>query len=180
MNVNELTAKPIEATKDKKKSQDSVLSWVKFILLIIGLFLVFRYAIGITVISGNSMAPTLGNKDIIVMNNMFFTPDRDDIVQFRDIHGFDAIKRIIALPNDTVEIVEGSVYVNGDKVKEAYSTGFPNDMEVVKVTENSYFVMGDNRTPGESLDSRNSEFGFLPKERIKGKLVFSLYPLGFK
>ncbi|WP_339251588.1 signal peptidase I [Sporosarcina sp. FSL W8-0480] len=180
MNVNELTAKTVEATKEKKKSDDSVLSWVKFILLIIGLFLVFRFAIGITVISGNSMAPTLGNKDVIVTNNLLFTPDIDDIVQFRDVHGFDAIKRIIALPNDTVEIVDGVVYVNGDKVKEVYSIGFPNDMDLVTVAENSYFVIGDNRTPGESLDSRNSEFGFLPKERIKGKLLFSLFPLGFK
>lgn len=179
MNLAQTDAK-VEREKVQKNSRDSIVSWVKFVLFIAALFFVFRYAIGITVISGNSMDPTIQNKDIIVTTNLFYTPEKNDVIRFQDVNGFDVIKRIIALPNDTVEIIEGVVYVNGAMVKEDYAMGIPNDMELIKVTDNSYFVVGDNRTPGESLDSRNSEFGLIPKERIKGEMLFSLYPLRFK
>ncbi|MCM3744057.1 signal peptidase I [Sporosarcina luteola] len=170
----------MENTNDRGSSRDAFLSWLKFALLMLALFLVFRYVIGITVISGNSMNPTIQNKDVIVTTNIFYNPQINDVVQFSDVHGFDVIKRIIAMPNDTVEINAGVIYVNGDQVDNSYAIGIPNDMERIMVTENSYFVVGDNRTPGESLDSRSKDFGLVSKERIKGKVAFSLYPLSFK
>jgi len=126
-------------------------------------------------ISGNSMAPTIQNNDVIATSNLFYTLERNDIILFRDKNGFDVIKRIIAVPGDTVEIIGGAVLVNSEVVNEEFATGIPNDMALTTVVEDSYFVMGDNRTPGESLDARCSEVGLIPKERIKGEVFISLY-----
>lgn len=179
MNMIEMDTVTGEKVKEKSESSDSILSWVRFLLFIAALFLLFRFAIGITVVSGHSMAPTIEDRAIIVTTNLFYTPEKNDIIQFKDVNGFDVIKRIIAMPNDTVEIIDGVMFVNGEAVKEDYAMGVPYDMELVTVTEDSFFVVGDNRTPGESLDSRNQEFGFIPIERVKGEMLFSLFPLQF-
>ena len=61
-------------------------------------------------------------------------------------------------------------------IQEEYKTGVSQDMSKVVVDENSYFVLGDNRSPGESLDSRNESVGTIAKADIKGRYLFKLYP----
>ncbi|MDQ0269151.1 signal peptidase I [Cytobacillus purgationiresistens] len=155
-------------------------SWFGFILSMIVLFLFFRFAISVTIVSGNSMNPTIENNDILISNQLYFNLNNGDIIVFHDPHGYDVIKRIIASPNDTVEIKDGNVLVNDTPLEENYITGTANDMEKITVLENSYFVIGDNRTPGESLDSRSQEVGLITKEAIKGEIMFSLYPMNVK
>lgn len=179
MHMIELETKTTDTTNERGTSRESVLSWLKFLLFIAAIFFIFRFAIGITVISGNSMAPTIQNRTIIMTSNLLYSPEQNDIIQFEDVNGFDVIKRIIAMPNDTVEINNGHLYVNGQILEEDYAMGVPDDMTLVTVPEGAYFVVGDNRTPGESLDSRNVEFGFIPKERMKGEMLFSLFPFEF-
>jgi|SRR5690625_286535 len=162
--------------KANKEKINSVISWLVFALILVTLFLVFRYVITITIISGKSMSPTLHDSDVILTNNLFFTPEKNDIILYRDANGFDVIKRIIAMPNDEVEIKDGIVIVNGEPLEEDYINGESNDMPQVTVAEDTYFVMGDNRTPGASLDSRNSDIGPIAKEKVKGKLLVRLYP----
>jgi signal peptidase I len=169
-------AAPAQKEKDTNKVLTSILSWVKFVLIVAAIVFIVRSVVGITVISGNSMASTIQNNDVIVTSNLFYELERNDIILFRDKNGFDVIKRIIAVPNDTVEIIGGSVLVNGEAVHEEFAMGIPNDMALTTVVENSYFVMGDNRTPGESLDSRSSDVGLIPKEKVKGEVFMSLYP----
>ncbi|GGA79292.1 signal peptidase I [Ornithinibacillus halotolerans] len=166
----------VTKNKEKETEKTSWVSWGLYIVIIAAVFLIFRYVIGITIISGNSMANTMEHNDVILSSNLFYQPERNDIIIFRDEHGFDVIKRIIALPNETVEITNGVVLVNGKAIEEEYSIGVPNDMEKVVVSENSYFVMGDNRTPGESLDSRSEEIGTIPENRIQGEAILSLWP----
>lgn len=93
------------------------------------------------------------------------------------------IKRVIGLPGDYVEIKDGSVYINGEKLKEDYlKAGVVTDMiqggrdvsyfNNFTVPENCVFAMGDNR-PG-STDCRS--FGCIPLEKIEGKVLFRFWP----
>ncbi|WP_373894290.1 S24/S26 family peptidase [Virgibacillus sp. CBA3643] len=52
----------------------------------------FRYALGMLVTSGNSMSPTIEDRDIIISSNIFFSPERNDIILFQDENGFDVVK----------------------------------------------------------------------------------------
>ena len=94
------------------------------------------------------------------------------------------IKRVIALPGEYVEIKEGSVYINGEKLEENYlQDGVITDMmngskdqnyfTDFSVPENCVFAMGDNRTG--STDCR--AFGCIPLEKIEGKVLFRFWPL---
>lgn len=168
----------VQETENRKseKKKSGAGSWIGFILLMLLVFFIFRYALGIIVISGNSMSPTIENRDIIISSNIFYSPERNDIILFRDENGFDVVKRIIALPNQTIEISDGTVFVDGDPIDESFVTGTPNDMEETVVDEDAYFVMGDNRTPGESLDSRSHDIGSIAEERIKGEFLISVFP----
>jgi signal peptidase I len=88
------------------------------------------------------------------------------------------IKRVIALPGEHVEIKEGSVFINGKKLKEEYlADGIVTDMERgyynnFMVPENTVFALGDNRT--QSTDCR--VFGCVPLEKIESKLLFRFWP----
>lgn len=94
-----------------------------------------------------------------------------------DIGKLSYIKRVIALPGETVEISGGNVYINGELLEEEYLS---DDVETVSntfyyftVPEGHVFLMGDNRT--KSADSR--DFGCVPFEKIEGKASFRFWPL---
>src|SRR5690625_1340738 len=141
--------------KANKEKINSVISWLVFALILVTLFLVFRYVITITIISGKSMSPTLHDSDVILTNNLFFTPEKNDIILYRDANGFDVIKRIIAIPNDEEEIKDGIVIVNGEALEEDYINGESNDMPQLTVTKDTFVQLGDNRTPESIVDSIN-------------------------
>nr|WP_307815963.1 signal peptidase I [Thermobrachium celere] len=84
------------------------------------------------------------------------------------------IKRIIGLPNEVVEIKDGSVYINGNKLKEDYlEPGTYTDVDMkITVPEDCVFVLGDNREVSE--DSRY--IGPIPIKNLKGHAVFRIYP----
>jgi signal peptidase I len=87
--------------------------------------------------------------------------------------GGDYIKRVIALPGDTVEIKSGVVYVNDEPLEEDYIISRPRyTMEKTEVAPGQYFVLGDNRA-----NSNDSHTGWLvPRENIVGKAWFYLWP----
>lgn len=172
-----LEVKPRKTDQSIGKRKE-LMGWIRFVLLIIAVFVLVRYGFSITLVSGNSMNPTIENGNIVLTNNILYEPERNDIIVFHDAGGYDVVKRVIALPNETVEIIRGSVFVNDVPIEEAFTAGLPNDMPKVVVGQDSYFVMGDNRTPGESLDSRSSEIGPIMKERIKGEYLISIIPFG--
>lgn len=177
-NIQELGFGKTEVKK-KEKEKSGWVSWLVFIVLLLSVFLIFRYVVGITFINGHSMSPTLEDGDVILTSNLFYTPERNDIVIFRDEDGFDVIKRIIAMPGETIAIKDGIVLVNGEAVDSNFAAGIPNDMSKTVVEDGSYFLVGDNRVPGESLDSRNSDIGSISKGEIKAEVLLSLYPFGF-
>ena len=90
------------------------------------------------------------------------------------------VKRIIALPGQTVDLVDGKVYVDGKKLDEPYYDGTTSSIDPtveypITVEDNNVFVMGDNRN--HSKDSRSSELGQVPYEAILGKSQIRIWPL---
>lgn len=109
----------------------------------------------------------------------FSEPERGDIVIFRypDNEEKIYIKRVIGLPGETVEIIDGKVYIDGSEqpLQEDYVNGVPTgNYGPYVVPENSYFMLGDNR--GNSEDSRFWTNKFVKKEKILAKAVVRYYP----
>ena len=129
-------------------------------------------------ISGDSMSPTLEHNEIVVLlKTKEF--DRGDLIGFY-YQGKILLKRVIALPEDEVVIdSDGNVYVNQCLLEEPYVTEKvlgDCDLEFpYKVPGTGYFVLGDRRS--NSVDSRNSVVGAIPREDIIGRIFVRVWPL---
>lgn len=136
-------------------------------------------------VSGNSMLPTLQNGNYIVTEKVsykFRNPKRGEIIVLKDPkdQSEDFIKRVIALPGDTILIKNDTLYINGHILQENYlprgtptrSGAFITEGTPVKVGSDQYFVFGDNRE--HSSDSR--DWGPITKEEIVGRAFFRYYP----
>lgn len=108
-------------------------------------------------------------------------PKRGDVVIFKHSDTQDYIKRVIGFPGDKIEIRDGYVFVNGDKLDESnyldknvYTDGGRElaEGEVYTVPKDTYFVLGDNR--GASSDSRS--FGAIDQNTVKGRAVLVYWP----
>ena len=112
----------------------------------------------------------------------FSDPGRFDVIVFYP-HGRDSadyyIKRIIGLPGETVQIKGKDIYIDGEKLEENFGKdpitepGMAEDP--IKLGEDEFFVLGDNRTVSE--DSRYEEVGPVKRENIEGRAVLRIYPL---
>jgi len=130
-------------------------------------------------ITGDSMAETLNNDDIVVAWRSE-EPERGEMIAFTSENNKTLVKRVVAVGGDTVNIrTDGSVLVNGVLLDEPYLTGkafgecdieFPLD-----VPEGTVFVLGDNRD--ESVDSRSSVMGCVPVEQITGRMLMRVWPI---
>jgi signal peptidase I len=135
-------------------------------------------------IPSESMKPTLLVKDRVVVNKLsyhFHEVQRGDIVVFSrppaedDPRVHDLIKRVIALPGETVESRDGQIKIDGRALREPYLMAQFSTVNVERqiVPPNHYWVMGDNRT--NSKDSR--VFGSIPRSLIVGRAFVRLWPL---
>ncbi len=132
---------------------------------------------------GYSMEPSLQNGQQLLINKVvyyFHEPERGDVIILRPPSPYNPetkpfIKRIIALPGDTIEVKNGAVYVNGSKLDEPYIKEPPNyNLQQKKIPENEYFVLGDNRN--NTNDSHNG--WTVPRQNIIGKAWLSIWPPG--
>ena len=133
-----------------------------------------------------SMLPTIQLKDMVLANKLVYkvggTPRYKDIVVFRDPTGqySQLIKRVIATGGQTVDLINGAVYVDGKKLDEPYVHGkqslamSPQYTYPLTVPADSIWVMGDNRT--NSADSR--VFGPVPISSVYGRAWWTYWPLG--
>jgi signal peptidase I len=175
----------METTIEKDKNEtgtlvkrDGLKEWIKFLAGLIGIYLFVSNSIGITRVSGHSMDPTLRDGSFLFVNKLsalISKPDFGDVVIVQE-SGYQIVKRVIGIPGDTVAIQEGVLLVNNVPIPEVYALGTSNDMAPVTVGEGKMFIIGDNRTPGESLDSRDPSMGPISDELIEGYAVVSIFP----
>lgn len=120
-----------------------------------------------TSVSGESMSPTLKDGQFALVNRLDKKIEKNDIISLNDpASSFPFVKRVIGTPGDTVQVINGEVYVNGEKRKENYEKVLNAGKlsEEITLKENEYIVLGDNRN--NSKDS--TEFGIVKFENIIG------------
>lgn len=154
-----------------KKEVISFLPYVGIIILVL-LFKHFLYTP--IVVHGESMMPTLHDKDIMILDKI--SPrisgyKRFDIVVVK-IPGETLIKRIVGLPGEKIEYKDGKLYINDKVVKDKYNNDNTEDFFSITLDKNQYFVLGDNR--GNSVDSRI--VGPINKNKILGRAKLTLFP----
>jgi len=158
---------------------------LEIVFLALALYLVIQYAVQTVHVLGSSMYATLSNNDLLVASKISYKlhpPQRGDIVIFKppdpDVRDF--IKRVIAVPGDRLRIDHGTVYINGEILREpylpekwTYSNSWPATGQDYVLPPDHYFVMGDNRN--HSSDSR--VFGPIDASSILGKAEIRIWPL---
>lgn len=163
-----------------------ILDWGKSIMIALVIVLILNHFVfNLSTVEGQSMEPTLQEKEWLFINRavyIFGHPQRGDIVILKDPHKYRGrnvylVKRVVGIPGDEVEVRAGRLYVNGEEVEEPYVNGEiqDQDMPPMLVGEGEYFVLGDNRHRGASMDSRF--FGTVSEQLIKGRADFVLWPL---
>jgi signal peptidase I len=197
------THDPIEA----KTSRTWVRELVETGLLALLVFLSVRASFQNFKVDGSSMSPTLSDGQFLIVNKLVYSevdveklskyvplvsagddptrhvfhgPERGDIIVLRDpaTPEQDLIKRVIGLPGEKIEVFEGAVYINDQRLEEPYieaewgRTG--DNYPAVIVPADSYFVMGDNRD--NSKDSRSSQIGFIAEDLIIGRAELTYLP----
>lgn len=174
----------MEQQKKKRGPVREVFGWLVYLALLAGAaFLIIRFVGERTVVSGDSMNPTLQDGDNLIVDKIsyrFTDPKRFDIIVFPFQYQEDTyyIKRIIGLPGETVQIFDGVIYINGKALEEGYGSepirnpGLAS--EAVTLGEEEYFVLGDNRN--NSADSREPSIGNILKEDITGRAVARIWP----
>jgi signal peptidase I len=160
---------------------EEVKDWIVSIVIAVVLAFFIRYFIvELYLVDGPSMRPTLQNAERLVVNKFIYrfrSPERGEILVFRYPRdpSRDFIKRVIAIPGDTIEIKDGRVFVNQQLMNEPYILSKTRgDYPLSTVPEGHIFVMGDNRNNSE--DSRFADVGFVPYDLIKGKAVLVFWP----
>ncbi len=169
---------------DSDAVKSEIFEWVKNITFtLVSIVLIFIFVIRVVGVDGESMEPTLHDRDRLITTNLFFEPKYGDVVVLAKdsfLDGKMIVKRIIATEGQTVDIdfEEGTVYVDGEALDEPYTADLTHrqlDMEFpITVPKDSVFVMGDNRN--HSSDSRDSRLGAVNKAYILGKVIFRVYP----
>ena len=176
----------LKNTEKKSKSLLQIIwSWLFFLILLLAVIIGMVSVLGRQrTVSGSSMYPALADGDHILVDTFtyrFFDPARFDVVIFPFQYQTDVnyIKRIIALPGETIQILDGKILINGRELKENY--GFtPTDQPglasaPITLGNDEYFVMGDNRS--ETSDSREPSIGNLKRSQIFGKVLLRIWPM---
>ena len=171
----------------KKKLNSKLIKDIFEVLVgsVVAVFLAFViiFSVGMrTSVIGDSMEPTLYNAQEILISRFAYklsSPKRGDVIVFlpngnQNTHLY--VKRVIGLPGETVQILNGSVYIDGSLLEEdeQYDRMSDSGIAVNEITlaNDEYFVLGDNRNSSE--DSRSGNIGPVKKNTIIGKAWFHM------
>lgn len=174
-----------QKTQAQKKTKSVIYEWAETIVIagVLAAFIMIFIAQSY-VVKGQSMEPTYHNGERLLVNKFiyrFTEPKRGDVIVFkpegapRDRY----IKRVIGLPGDTVTIENKQVKVNGKVLDEDYiDIPIGEDFGMYNVPEDHVFVLGDNRYPRASSDSRYSNpVGYVDYKSISGKAFIMYWPV---
>jgi len=196
----------VEAAERPDRSRKLIREIIETALLALLVFLAVRASLQNYLVEGYSMFPTLDNGQHILVDKVSYAevnmdrltdfipfvdaeagdvrqvfggPERGDIIVFHASGGSgnDLIKRVIGLPGEQVEIVNGTVFINGQRLVEPYITEAWGDTRpMIVIPDRHYYVLGDNRN--SSQDSRSGRIGLVPRDRIVGKALLRYWPFG--
>ena len=166
--------------EDRLQKNKEIVEWVKAIsIAVIVAVLVRAFVFEMVVVEQSSMYPTLKEGDklcVIKIAYLVSEPERGDIAIVRISNNTNYVKRVIGLSGETIEIKDNTVYIDGNALQEDYLEGDLQyaDFDAVRIPDNCYFVMGDNRP--YSMDSRSEGIGFIHEDDISGKVLFKTRP----
>lgn len=174
-----------EEKEESKSIIRELAGWIFYFVIIIALtYVIITYVGQRTRVEGSSMETTLSDGDHLLVDKIsyrFRDPKRYDIVVFPYLHEEQVyyIKRIIGLPGETVQVIDGFVYIDGELLEsDIYGAEVMEDAELaeepITLGEDDYFVLGDNRN--HSSDSRDPSVGLVKRKDIMGKAWIRLYP----
>lgn len=164
------------------------LDFIETIVIALAIFVVvYRFLFQPHQVKGSSMYDNFHDGEYLLTDKVtyrFRSPERGDVIVFKapQNEDYDYIKRIIALPGDTVKISSGQVFVNNALVDESgfldkrittHSGLYAKEGQTVTVPAAEYFVMGDNRS--NSSDSR--EWGPVPQANVVGRAWLRYWPI---
>lgn len=187
MNLN--FEEEVRKNKRKKIVKECIFWMIEIVAVILLAYLVIHFCIRKASTAGSAMEPTLYNGEEVFINTkayLLFSPNREDVIAFYDrekaLEGGEEpliiFRRIIGLPGESVQIIDGKIYVDGKELKEKYNynpmTTAGIAEQEIKLGEDEYFVLCDSRV--DSDDSRNSSFGMVKTEQIIGKVSFIVKP----
>ena len=153
---------------------------IPYIVIILVVVLIRTFLVTPVIVSGDSMVPTLKNKQVLLLNKIDYRLNdikRFDIVVIK-LDKKEIIKRVIGLPGETVEYHDNMLYIDGHELDNAYNFE-TNDFDLKticncdKIPKDKYLVLGDNRAV--SADSRI--IGLIDKKDIEGSVSISLWPI---
>lgn len=183
--MSETMRKNKKRYEEKRKIAGTVAFVAVFAVL---LFALPRFVAERVIVDGSSMETTLQDGDNILVEKVsryFGGLKRFDVIVFypneeaKQVRGRYYIKRIVGLPGETVQIVGGAIYIDGERLEESFgSTEMERSgiaAEPVLLGEEEYFVLGDNRAV--SKDSRSADVGIVPLSRVGGRLLIRIFPL---
>lgn len=176
---------------DLREVKEFIKDTLGYIVVIIITVLVFVYVFSFHQVVGNSMSPVLKDGDIAILSKITYKVSkvkRNDVVALKTTDGKVYVKRIIGLPGENISYMDNILYING----ETYGENFLNDDVETNnfmfedicskedcpngvIPDDMYLVLGDNRE--DSLDSRDSSLGLVPKNNIIGKSLIRIWPL---
>ena len=186
--LNEKKNQALEGAKAKFENEKlkKVLRWVFSLSLTVGIAAIVAIVMCQSVtMQESSMEPTISVGDRFFVNRISYkvgAPERGDIIVFRTNASNEAalhIRRVIGIPGDTVQIVDGKIIINGKTYNEGQdfpkitNPGLAED--AISLESGEYFVLGDNRNNSE--DSRYGDIGLVNEKYITGKIWFKIYPV---